>query len=207
MKPKDARSADQNSNNVKWLPIILCSLFGLLGVAYAFILRFSGFISTETAFFGFTCLFIFTAIVIYALPQLEEFAFGGWKMTLREAEKRIYAKEQIVQDLMLTLADLSAMDSLNMGRLGPSGELAVVMRQWREERIETILELVNATPEQRLYLKRYVPIYQGLDDAFALPVPAPDRQQAAAPHAERLIAQLRSEIGLNSQAATEAPNQ
>jgi len=67
------------------------------------------------------------AIVIYALPQLEEFAFGGWKMTLREAEKRIYAKEQIVQDLMLTLADLSVMDSLNMGRLGPSGELAVVM--------------------------------------------------------------------------------
>ena len=127
MKPKDARLADQNSNTVKWLPIILCTLFGLLGVAYAFILRFFGFISTEAAFFGFTCLFIFMAIVIYALPQLEEFAFGGWKMTLREAEKRIYAKEQIVQDLMLTLADLSVMDSLNMGRLGPSGELAVVM--------------------------------------------------------------------------------
>jgi hypothetical protein len=106
---------------------------------------------------------------------------------------------------MLTLADLSVMDSLNIGRLGPSGELAVVMRQWREKRIETILDLVKATSAQKVYLIRYVPIYQGLDDAFALPVPAPERQQAAAPQADRLIAQLRSEIGPNSQSSTEAP--
>jgi hypothetical protein len=117
MKPKDARLAGQNSNSVKWLPILLCILFGLLGLVYAFLLGFFGFISTETAFFGFTCLFIFTAIVIYAFAATRRICLWWLEMTLREAEKRIYAKEQIVQDLMLTLADLLVMDSLNIGKI------------------------------------------------------------------------------------------
>jgi hypothetical protein len=185
--------ADQQANKIKWAPIIVCALLGLFGIGYAFILRSAGFINTEPAFFGFTCLFIFTAIIVYTLPQLQELAFGGWKMTLREAEKRLYAREQTVRELMFALADISVMDSLNAGRLGPTGEFPVALSKWREKRIAKILDLVQATPDEKTNLRRYVPIYKGIDDAHNLNVPAPQREEAAAPYFNQLIEQLRRE--------------
>jgi hypothetical protein len=143
---------DKNANTPMWIPITLCILFALLGIAYSFSLRFFGFISTEAAFLGFTCFFIFTAIVVYTLPQLQELAFGGWKMTLRKAEARIYAKEQIVQKLMLTLADLAQLDTLNVGQVAErvkSGRIGDAIREWRVKRIDQILSLVNATEDQK----------------------------------------------------------
>jgi hypothetical protein len=98
---------DREADKTKWTPIIGCSAIGVLGVTYAFCLRYFGLISREPAFLGFTCLFIFTAVIVYALPQLQELAFGGWTVTLREAEKRKYAREEKVRELMLTLADLT----------------------------------------------------------------------------------------------------
>jgi hypothetical protein len=94
---------------------------------------------------------------------------------------------------MLTLADLAVMETLNFGRLvGSKG--ANLMRQWRDKRIDKILDLVEATPDQKEYLKRYVPIYKGIDDAHALPYPPPTTEAAAAPYLEKLVAQFESEL-------------
>ena len=68
------------------------------------------------------------------------------------------------------------------------------MRQWRDKRVDKILELVEATPEQKRHLRRYVPTYKGLDDAHELPFPLAQREATAAPYIEKLLARFRSEI-------------
>jgi hypothetical protein len=116
---------------------------------------------------------------------------------VKEAEKRIYAREETIQKLMLNLADLAVMDSLNFGRLSGT-EYGQLMRQWRDQRIDTILSLVEATPEQKAHLRRYVPIYKALDDAYALDLPHAERTAAAAPYNQQLLDQFRSEISGDS---------
>jgi hypothetical protein len=64
------------------------------------------------------------------------------------------------------------------------------MQEWKDDRVSKILEVVNATPEQKIYLNRFVPIYKGLDDARAVAVPLPEREEAAAPFLQRLLTRL-----------------
>jgi hypothetical protein len=62
-------------------------------------------------------LFVLAAIVVHAFPRLEELNLRQSSIRLRkveEAEKRIYAREQTVRELMLTLADLAVMEALNL---------------------------------------------------------------------------------------------
>jgi hypothetical protein len=112
---------------------------------------------------------------------------------IKETENRIYATEKTVRELMLKLADLAAMETLNFSRLSGS-EYAQLMRQWRDKRVDEILDLVEATPEEKNHLRRYAPIYKGIDDANALPVPPPQRDEAAAPFWQQLRDLFRSEI-------------
>jgi hypothetical protein len=169
---------------------------GIGGVLIAVVLRVSGLIPDWSVVVLIAVLAL-VAVAVHAFPRLEELNLRQLSIRLREvksAEERIYAKEQSVQELMLTLADLSAMESLNVGRLGPSGKLLDLMRKWRERRLEKILDLVSATPEQKANLQRFVPIYRAIDDAYALDLPAQDRQQAADPHVKKLIDQFQSEV-------------
>jgi hypothetical protein len=194
MTPEELREA--KSNERRWWRGSLCILVAILGSGYALWLRMSGLISTEAALFGFTCLFIFIAIVVYVLPQLQELNLKELKVVLREikeTENRIYATEKTVRELMLKLADLAAMETLNFSRLSGS-EYAQLMRQWRDKRVDEILDLVEATPEEKNHLSRYAPIYKGIDDANALPVPPPQRDEAAAPFWQQLRDLFRSEI-------------
>jgi len=194
MTPKELR--ETKSNERRWGRSTICMLVAILGSGYALWLRMSGLISTEAALFGFTCLFIFIAIVVYVLPQLQELNLKELKVVLREikeTESRIYATEQTVRELMLTLADLAVMETLNFSRLSGS-EFGELMRQWRDKRIDKILELVEATPNQKSHLRRYVPMYKGMDDAHAMPVTLPEREAAAAPFVQQLLDQFRSEI-------------
>jgi hypothetical protein len=71
------------------------------------------------------------------------------------------------------------------------------MRQWRDKRIDRILDLVEATPQQKSHLTRYVPIYKGMDDAHAMHITLPEREAAAAPFVKKLLDQFRSEISEN----------
>ena len=140
--------------------------------------------------------FILAAIAVHAFPRIEELNLRQFSIRLskvEEAEKRIYAREQTVKDLILALADINAMDSLNFGRLAGS-QYSELIRQWRDKRLEKILNLVDVTPEEKAYLRRYVPLYRALDEAHALPLALPEREAAAAPHMQKLLDQFRSEI-------------
>jgi len=104
-------------------------------------------------------------IVVEAFPRLAELNLGVTKLSVRlhevkEAEKRIYAREETIQKLMLSLADLAVMEGLNIGRLSGT-EWSLLMRQWRDKRIDTILSLVDATPEQKAHLRRYPALPHG----------------------------------------------
>jgi hypothetical protein len=176
--------------------VYLAFIVGIGGFLITIILRSCGLIPDWSVVFliGF---FILAAIAVHAFPRLEEINLRQFSIRLRkveEVEKRIYAKEQTVRELMVVLADIAVMDSLNAGRLGPWGELAVVLAKWREKRVEKILDLAEATPDEKTKLRRFVPIYKGIDEAHKLNVPAPQREEAADPYWKQLIAQLRSEI-------------
>ena len=69
-----------------------------------------------------------------------------------------------------------------------------MLAKWREKRVEKILDLAEATPDEKTKLRRFVPTYKGIDEAHKLNVPAPQREEAADPYWKQLIAQLRSEI-------------
>jgi hypothetical protein len=174
--------------------VAVCVVF-VVSLTGVLLLKNYGFIPDWSVPFLLLALVLF-AIVIYAFDRLEELNLRQGSIRLREvkeAEERIYAKEKVVQDLMLTLADLAVMDSLNVGRL--TGTLfSDLLRQWREKRIQKILELVQATPDQRTSLQRFVPLYQAVDRAHQLEVPFPEREKAAEPYNQQLIALLRSEI-------------
>jgi pyruvate-formate lyase-activating enzyme len=75
-----------------------------------------------------------------------------------------------------------------------SGNRDNLKQQWRDKRLEEILSLVDVTPEEKAYLRRYVPLYKALDEAHALPLTLPEREAAAAPHMQKLLDQFRSEI-------------
>jgi hypothetical protein len=92
---------------------------GIGGVLIAIVLRVSGLIP-HWSVVVLIAVFALVAVAVHAFPRLEELNLRQLSIRLREvkaAEERIYAKEQSVQELMLTLADLSVMDSLNVGRL------------------------------------------------------------------------------------------
>jgi hypothetical protein len=174
--------------------VIVCLLFAV-AVAGVLVLKAYGFTPDWSVPFLIVSLML-AAFGIYAFDRLEEINLRVGSIRLREVkevEERIYAKEKVVQDLMLTLADLAVMDSLNVGRL--TGTLfSDLLRQWREKRIQKILDLVQATPDQRTSLQRFVPIYQAIDQAHQLQAPLPEREKAAEPPNEQLIDLLRSEI-------------
>jgi hypothetical protein len=177
------------------LTAYLAWIVGIGGILIAIILRVCAIIPDWSVIF-LIALFVLAAIAVGAFSRLEEINLRQLSIRLRkveEAEKRIYAREKIVRELMLELADLAAMETLNFSRLSGS-EYAQLMRQWRDKRVDEILDLVEATPEEKNHLRRYVPIYQGIDDANALPVPPPQRDEAAAPFWQQLRDQFQSEI-------------
>src|SRR5580700_972899 len=116
--------------------VAVCVVF-VVSLTGVLLLKNYGFIPDWSVPFLLLALVLF-AIVIYAFDRLEELNLRQGSIRLREvkeAEERIYAKEKVVQDLMLTLADLAVMDSLNVGRL--TGTLfSDLLRQWREKRIQ-----------------------------------------------------------------------
>jgi hypothetical protein len=173
--------------------VAVCVVFviSLIGVL---VLKNYRFIPDWSVPFLLLALVLF-AIVIYAFDRLEELNLREGSIRLREAkeaEDRIYAKEKVVKDLMLALADLAVMDSLNVGRLTGT-LLSDLLRQWREKRVEKILDLVEATPDQRVSLQRFVPIYKAIDSAHEKPT-VQEREKAAEPHTEKLITLLRNEL-------------
>jgi len=177
------------------LTAYLALIVGIGGILITIILRACALIPDWSVIF-LIAVFILAAIAVRAFPRLEEINLRQLSIRLRkveEAEKRIYAREKTVRELTLTLADLAVMETLNFSRLSGS-EFGDLMRQWRDKRVDKILELVEATPSQKNHLRRYVPMYKGMDDANALPVPLPQREAAAAPFVQQLLDQFRSEI-------------
>src|SRR5258708_235973 len=114
---------ETKSNQCKWLRSTICILLVVFGTGYALWLRLSGLIHTEAGLFCFTSLFLFFAIVVYVLPQLQELNLKELKVVLREikeTEKRVYAGLDTVKELTLLMADTLMMHSLNANRLtGP----------------------------------------------------------------------------------------
>ena len=177
------------------LTAYLALIVGIGGILITIILRACALIPDWSVIF-LIAVFILAAIAVRAFPRLEEINLRQLSIRLRkveEAEKRIYAREKTVRELTLTLADLAVMETLNFSRLSGS-EFGDLMRQWRDKRVDKILELVEATPEQKSHLRRYVPMYKGMDDANALPIPPPQRDAAAAPFVQKPLDQFRSEI-------------
>jgi hypothetical protein len=105
------------SDKPGWLRRGICVALAILGTGYALLLRIFGLISSEAALFGFTCLFLFLAIVVYVLPQLQELNLKELKVVLREikeAEQRIYARADTMKKLTIRLADILTVHLLNI---------------------------------------------------------------------------------------------
>jgi len=156
----------------------------------------SGLIGTEVALFGFTCLFIFIAIVVYVLPQLQELNLKELKVVLREikdAEKRVYAGLDTVRELALLIADTLMMHSLNANRLtGP--DFAELYHEWQTHHLLKISRLIEATPEDQEHLLRYSSLYQALDAALARDQKDPEKLQALEEAGQKIRDLMKREI-------------
>jgi len=187
---------ETKSNERRWVRSTICILVAILGTVYALWLRMSGLISTEAALFGFTCLFIFIAILVYVLPQLQELNLKELKLVLREiqdAEKRVYAGLDTVRQLTLLIADTLMMHSLNANRLtGP--ELSELYHEWQTHQLLKISRLIEATPQDQEHLMRFFPLYDSLDAAVARDQKDPEKEQAIKGALEKIQEQLKREI-------------
>jgi len=112
------------------LTAYLAWIVGIGGILITIILRACALIPDWSVIF-LIAVFVLAAIVVHAFPRLEELNLRQLSIRLREvkdAEQRIYAKEETVQNLVLTLTDLAVMDSLNFGRLA-GGQYSELLRQ------------------------------------------------------------------------------
>jgi hypothetical protein len=172
---------------------------GFGGILITIILRAVSLIS-EVTVAGLMALFLCVAIVVYALPRVQYVSLRKLEMRLskvEQAEKRIYAREEVVKELTLTLADLALFETLNVGRVAErfgAGRIGEAIRQWRQKRIDKILNLVEANQEQKAYLMRYDPFFKPIEDAYNRLADQPEeRRKIVVPEIEKLIAKLKSD--------------
>jgi hypothetical protein len=168
------------SNNPGWLRSGVCIAIAILGTGYSLWLRTSGLIGSEAALFGFTCLFLFLAIVVYVLPQLQELNLRELKVVLREikeAEQRIYARADTMKKLTIRLADILTMHLLNIGRLtGP--DFALSIQKWQTSQLGEMLTDLEVTPEETERLERFRVLYNNLDAALSRDQKDPEKEKA-----------------------------
>jgi hypothetical protein len=187
---------ETKSNQHKWLRTTICILLALAGTGYALWLRLSGLIHTEAALFCFTCLFLFLAIVVYVLPQLQELNLKELKVVLREikeTERRVYAGLDTVRELALLMADTVMMQNLNTNRLtGP--DFSELYHEWQTHQLLKISRLIEATPEDQEHLLRFVGLYSALDAELARDQRDPGKEQSVKAAGRKIQDLLKREI-------------
>lgn len=163
--------SEDGSNRITWIRGAFCFLVAIGGTVYSLWLKAQSLVGTDLTFFAFTSVFLFLALVIYALPRLEQFSLKDMSATLAKveaAEKRIYAEVKTVKQLSIALCDMLMMHDLNLGRLtGP--DLLGLARRWQDKQLSKVLEVIEATSEEREHLQRFRVLYDALDAALALP--------------------------------------
>jgi hypothetical protein len=184
------------SNTPGWLRSSICIAIAILGTGYSLWLRTSGLVSSEAALFGFTCLFLFLAIVVYVLPQLQELNLKELKVSLREikeVEQRIYARADTIRALTIKLADILTMLLLNISRLNDI-KFMRSLRSWQAHRLTEILKMLDVKPEEIEHLKRFQVLY----DRFDASVTGDQNDPANLRAAEEALKKIQELLNLES---------
>jgi hypothetical protein len=149
--------AEDDSPNHAPTAAYLALAVGLGGILIAVLLRVTGLIA-DWILLVLIAVFVLAAIVVYAFPRLEELNLRQLSIRLREVkavEQRIYARWDKLRELSIEPADAINMHNSSIGRMFGT-EQAERLLKWQKNRVTKILDLIDATPEEKDHLARFV---------------------------------------------------
>ena len=83
------------------------------------------------------------------------------------------------------------MHDLNIGRLGDEHHIKT-LRAWQDAQLEKVLELIEATPEEKLYLMRFARLFEDADALYKQP-PSEERNKVIEQEWQKIHEQIKKE--------------